>query len=122
MPLASLCPNYPTHSLVEMALQAFAHCLLAAVGGNHSLVAFPSQANYSAIVAPYNLDIPVTPAAVAFPYNATGVAALVKCAVTSGYKVQAKSGGHSSANYGIITTYTFISSLHQMNAYDSYCG
>ncbi|RYP73027.1 hypothetical protein DL771_003895 [Monosporascus sp. 5C6A] len=78
-------------------------CLLAAVGGNSSLVAFPSQENYSAIVAPYNLDYPVIPAAVAFPHTSVQVAALVNCAVVSGYKVQAKSGGHSAANYGSST-------------------
>lgn len=83
-----------------MTCSAFAECLLAAVGGNSSLVAFPSQPDYSAIVAPYNLDFPVVPTAVAFPDSAVQVAALVDCAVDAGYKVQAKSGGHSSANYG----------------------
>lgn len=83
-----------------MVLQTFTQCLVAAVGGNTSLVAFPSQANYSAIVAPYNLDYPVVPAAVAFPSLAVEVVALVGCAAVSGYQVQAKSGGHSSANYG----------------------
>jgi FAD/FMN-containing dehydrogenase len=87
-----------------MVLPIFAECLLAALGGNSSLVAFPSQANYSAIVAPYNLDYPVVPAAVAFPHTAIQVAALVECAVVSGYKVQAKSGGHSAANYGTIVS------------------
>jgi len=86
-----------------MPLPSFAHCLLAALGGNSSLVAFPSQANYSSVVHPYNLDIPVIPAAVTFPHTATQVAALVKCAVKSGYKVQAKSGGHSASNYGSST-------------------
>jgi FAD/FMN-containing dehydrogenase len=87
-----------------MTFLTFAECLLAAVGGNSSLVAFPSQANYSTIVAPYNLEYPVVPAAVAFPYTAVQVAALVDCAVVSGYKVQAKSGGHNAANYGTIVS------------------
>ncbi|KAH8693293.1 hypothetical protein BGW36DRAFT_302033 [Talaromyces proteolyticus] len=86
-----------------MVLPNFAECLLAAVGANSSLVAFPWQANYSSIVAPYNLDYPVVPAAVAFPHTAIQVSALVKCAVKSGYKVQPKSGGHSAANYGSST-------------------
>jgi hypothetical protein len=86
-----------------MTLHGFAQCLLAAVGGNTSLVVFPSAANYSAIVAPYNLDQPAAPAAVAFPSSAVQVAGLVGCAVATGYRVQAKSGGHSSGNYGTLT-------------------
>ncbi|KAH6850660.1 hypothetical protein B0I37DRAFT_428871 [Chaetomium sp. MPI-CAGE-AT-0009] len=82
-----------------MPFPSFADCLVAAVGGNSSLVAFPAQANYSAIVAPYNLDYPVVPAAVAFPHTVAQVSGLVSCAVESGYRVQAKSGGHSAGNY-----------------------
>ncbi|KAK9241916.1 hypothetical protein V1506DRAFT_509961 [Lipomyces tetrasporus] len=62
----------------------------------------PVATKYSAIVAPYNLDYRVVPAAVAFPHTDIQVVALVECAVVSGYKVQAKSGGHS-ANYGSFT-------------------
>lgn len=88
-------------SAKKMALSIFYDCLVAAVGGNSSLVAFPSQANYSSIVEPFNLNFPVTPAAVAFPCTAIQVAALVDCAVVSNYKVQAKSGGHNAGNYGM---------------------
>lgn len=88
-------------SAKKMALSIFYDCLVAAVGGNSSLVAFPSQANYSSIVEPFNLNFPVTPAAVAFPCTAIQVAALVDCAVASNYKVQAKSGGHNAGNYGM---------------------
>ena len=87
-----------------MAPGTFAQCLLAAVAGNSSLVAFPSQSNYTAVVAPFNLNFPVTPAAVAFPCAAREVAALVKCAVTWNYKVQARSGGHNAANFGMAYT------------------
>lgn len=77
-------------------------CLVAALGGYSNLVAFPSQANFSSDnVRPYNLDYPVIPAAVTFPQTAQQVASVVKCASGSGYKVQAKSGGHSYGNYGI---------------------
>jgi hypothetical protein len=65
-------------------------------------LAFPWQANYSVIVAPYNLDYPAVPAAVAFLHM--HVAVLVNCAAESGYKAQAKSGGHSAANYGTIVS------------------
>ncbi|GAM43172.1 hypothetical protein TCE0_047r17763 [Talaromyces pinophilus] len=77
-------------------------CLLDAVGNDASLVAFPSALLYGSVdVNPYNLDYPVTPAAVTFPESADQVAAIVKCAVDADAKVQAKSGGHSYANYGL---------------------
>lgn len=76
-------------------------CLLNAVGGNPLLVAYPTiTLLYEAIdVQPYNLNIPVVPAAVTFPETAAQVSAIVQCAANGGYKVQAKSGGHSYGNY-----------------------
>lgn len=76
-------------------------CLLNAVG-NSSNVAFPDALLYETVdVNPYNLDYPVTPAAVTFPETAEQVAAIVQCAANADVKVQAKSGGHSYANYGM---------------------
>ncbi|KAL8687427.1 MAG: hypothetical protein Q9218_006398 [Villophora microphyllina] len=87
-----------------MVYQTIAKCLTAALGGYSTLVVFPNAANYSSnIVRPYNLDYQVRPAAVAFPQNTQQVAAVVKCAVDFGYKVQPKSGGHSYGNYGSST-------------------
>jgi hypothetical protein len=75
-------------------------CLLSAVGSDASLVAFQGHLLYQTIdVKPYNLNFPVTPAAVTFPTSANQVAAIVKCAANGGYKVQARSGGHSYGNY-----------------------
>lgn len=74
-------------------------CLEHAVNGSGS-VAFPSDLFYQAEVNPYNLNIPVTPAAVTYPASSWQVAAVVKCAADNGYPVQAKSGGHSYGNYG----------------------
>ncbi|EED18873.1 glucooligosaccharide oxidase, putative [Talaromyces stipitatus ATCC 10500] len=77
-------------------------CLLNAVGNDASLVAFPTAPLYESVdVNPYNLDYPVTPAAVTFPESAEQVSAIVKCAVDADVKVQAKSGGHSYGNYGL---------------------
>ncbi|KAH8703282.1 putative glucooligosaccharide oxidase [Talaromyces proteolyticus] len=81
---------------------AVEQCLVSAVGGDTSLLAFPNAPLYQAIdVMPYNLDHPVTPAAVTFPTSAEQVAAIVKCAAEADIKVQARSGGHSYANYGM---------------------
>ncbi|KAG9186571.1 hypothetical protein G6011_09679 [Alternaria panax] len=52
-------------------------------------------------VKPYNLGIPVTPAAVTYPKTTDEIAAIVKCAVDNSLKVQPRCGGHSYANYGI---------------------
>ncbi|GFG11414.1 hypothetical protein IFM61392_06901 [Aspergillus lentulus] len=77
-------------------------CLLSAVGGNHAHVAFQDQLLYQVTaVEPYNLNIPVTPAAVTYPQSAEEIAAVVQCASEYGYKVQARSGGHSFGNYGL---------------------
>lgn len=63
-------------------------------------VAFAGDPFYQvADVKRYNLNIPVTPAAVTFPTSSHQVAAIVKCAADNEYHVQAKSGGHSYANY-----------------------
>ncbi|KAF3387430.1 putative FAD-linked oxidoreductase YvdP [Penicillium rolfsii] len=77
-------------------------CLIAAVGQQSSLVAFQGDPFFHLRTPPvYNLDRPVTPVAVAFPQNAEQVASIVQCAAINGYKVQARSGGHSYGNYGL---------------------
>ena len=53
-------------------------------------------------VKPYNLDIPVNPTAVTYPHSVDQVSSIVKCAAASQLKVQAKSGGHSYGNYGML--------------------
>ncbi|KAJ5189057.1 FAD-binding type 2 [Penicillium cf. griseofulvum] len=63
--------------------------------------AFAGDPFYDRIVNRYNLNIPVTPAAMAFPTSSQQVAAIVKCAAEHGYPVQARSGGHSYGNHGL---------------------
>lgn len=76
-------------------------CLQDAVANGGS-VAFPGDLLYQTLdVNRYNLNIPLTPAAVTFPVASDQVAAIVKCAADNGYPVQAKSGGHSYGNYGM---------------------
>ncbi|UNI23960.1 hypothetical protein JDV02_009747 [Purpureocillium takamizusanense] len=77
-------------------------CLSTVCNGRLGCVAFPSDALYQAAwVKPYNLDVPVTPIAVFKPSTAEDVSGAIKCAVKSNVHVQAKSGGHSYANFGL---------------------
>ncbi|KAI9867919.1 MAG: hypothetical protein M1813_007741 [Trichoglossum hirsutum] len=76
--------------------------LLAAVKGDDHLVAFPDKLLFQFHDAkPYNIDIPITPAAVTYPKTAEQVAEIVRYASAAGLKVQARSGGHSYGNHGI---------------------
>ena len=72
---------------------------LDAVFTNASLRTFPQDADYFSKIKTYNLDEPVHPAAIVRPETVEQVSAAVKCAVKAGVKVQARSGGHSFANY-----------------------
>ncbi|KAH6898199.1 FAD binding domain-containing protein [Thelonectria olida] len=77
-------------------------CLDAICGNRTGCVAYPNNPLYQiSWVKPYNLEIPVVPAAVLRPDNAQDVADAVKCAQENGIKVQAKSGGHSYGNFGL---------------------
>lgn len=79
-------------------------CLVEAVGGDITLVALPEKPFYEQLDArPYNLNFPITPAAVTYPKSADQIAQIVKCAATNNVKVQARSGGHSYANYCLST-------------------
>ena len=73
-------------------------CLSSAVGD----IAWPSEPLFKLLDAkPYNLDVSVHPVAITYPSKVEEVAAIIKCAGTD-YKIQARSGGHSYANYGKI--------------------
>lgn len=78
----------------------FSQCIGSALGGDASLYALSTDPSFG--VKPYNLDYPITPAAVTYPKAAEQVAGVVKCAHAAGLAVQARSGGHSYANYGKI--------------------
>ncbi|KAI1312072.1 hypothetical protein F5Y03DRAFT_341279 [Xylaria venustula] len=79
-----------------------AACLNTVCNGRSNCVAYPSDPLYQlSWVNRYNLDLPVTPIAVTRPQTAQDVSGFVKCAATNNIKVQAKSGGHSYANYGL---------------------
>ncbi|KAH8161793.1 hypothetical protein CIB48_g6455 [Xylaria polymorpha] len=79
-----------------------AACLNTVCNGRSDCVAYPDNPLYQVSwVNRYNLDLPVTPIAVTRPETAEDVSGFVKCAATNNVKVQAKSGGHSYANYGL---------------------
>ncbi|KAK3295219.1 uncharacterized protein B0H64DRAFT_321750 [Chaetomium fimeti] len=74
------------------------------VGNNRAgFAGFPNNPlTYQPVwVHAYNLDIPITPAAVVRPQTAAEVSGVIKCASAHGVKVQARSGGHSYGNYGL---------------------
>ena len=76
--------------------------LLAALGHDERLIAFPNKLLYQFEDAkPYNLDIPIVPAAVAYPTTPEQIAGIIKYASSANLKIQTRSGGHSYGNYGI---------------------
>lgn len=78
------------------------NCLDAICSNRSDCVAYPDTPLYKISWAlPYNFANWVTPAAVFRPDTAQDVADAVKCAVEYGFRVQAKSGGHSYGNYGL---------------------
>ncbi|KAI0128278.1 hypothetical protein BJ170DRAFT_682074 [Xylariales sp. AK1849] len=79
-----------------------ADCLNTVCNGRSDCVAYPDNPLYQlSWVNRYNLDIEVTPVAVTRPDTADDVSGFIKCAVSNSVKVQAKSGGHSYANFGV---------------------
>ena len=71
-------------------------CINGIANSRSGFAAYPNQPLYQlSWVKPYNLDIKVVPEAVVRPRDTNDVAEVIKCATTHGYKVQARSGGHS---------------------------
>lgn len=71
-------------------------CLNAVCGSRSNCVSYPTNILYQiSWVKPFNLDDPVTPAAVIRPNNAQDISSIIQCATKNNYHVQAKSGGHS---------------------------
>lgn len=90
-------------SLATLATASLQDCLDDVCAGRSDCVAYPGAIDllYQAFwVKPYNLAVDVSPAAVVRPNSSEEVAAAVRCAADGGVKVQARSGGHSYANFG----------------------
>lgn len=62
---------------------------------------FPYSSNYGQDSAPFNQAYSWKPAVIVYPQSTNDVSQAVKCAASSGYKVSARSGGHSYAAYGL---------------------
>lgn len=91
--------------MVHLArLTSLQDCLNVVCTGRSDCVAYSSDFNLlyqSSWVKPYNLAIDVTPQAVIRPNSTEEVAVIVQCAASADIKVQARSGGHSYANFGL---------------------
>lgn len=70
-------------------------CLDAVCQGREACVVYSYEPQIAWWATPFNLEYPVTPAAVLRPDDAGDVAGAVKCAKKHGFKIQARSGGHS---------------------------
>ncbi|KAJ7595382.1 hypothetical protein C8J56DRAFT_774912 [Mycena floridula] len=89
--------NLPPPSLPGSPLQL---CLNNVFHSNSLAVSYPQDILYQVkAVKAYNTNINIIPAAVTRPTTAEEVAQVVRCAVESRVKVQARGGGHSYANY-----------------------
>ncbi|KAK1991656.1 hypothetical protein LX36DRAFT_663101 [Colletotrichum falcatum] len=83
--------------------KAFQDCLNSVCGGAEDCVRYSGigqDEEFFHWVTPFNRAWPLVPTAVVRPRNAEDVSGFVKCAAANNVKVQAKSGGHSYANYG----------------------
>ncbi|KAK0631156.1 hypothetical protein B0T17DRAFT_487878 [Bombardia bombarda] len=81
---------------------ALSRCIDAVGAGRSGFAAYPHTPLYEMRwVKPYNLDARVEPAAVVRPETSKDIAGIIACASTNKVKIQARSGGHSFANYGL---------------------
>ncbi|RYN48464.1 hypothetical protein AA0118_g11871 [Alternaria tenuissima] len=87
---------------VKASNDTFLQCLESAFGNDTNLYSLPEDPLFlHGDVTLYNLDYLNIPAAIISPKTQQQVSQAVKCAHTAGVAVQARSGGHSYANYGL---------------------
>lgn len=86
---------------IDQARGPFQQCIAQALSGDSSRFAFPQDLLFDLTdLEIYNLDRPVTPAAIVYPNHVQEVSAVVVCATQYGVAVQGRSGGHSYDNNG----------------------
>ncbi|KAL8741340.1 MAG: hypothetical protein Q9190_006043 [Brigantiaea leucoxantha] len=64
-------------------------------------ISVPSSQDFNLLSQPYNLRLQYTPAVIVLPTTIQQISDSVRCASSSGTKVQARSGGHSYASYSL---------------------
>lgn len=90
---------------VALAAAADQHAKRSAIGDCLNAAKVPVDAqgssDWNADVSPFNQRLPYTPVAIAAPTTVAHIQAAVSCAAKVGVKVNAKSGGHSYASFGL---------------------
>jgi FAD/FMN-containing dehydrogenase len=94
-----------TWAIVAAANTSSPHARRAAIDDCLQAANVPVDARNSAEwkqdARPFNQRLPYTPAAIAVPTTVEHIQAAVSCAAKVGVKVNAKSGGHSYASFGL---------------------
>ncbi len=88
-----------TFALVHAAPRSNRASLISCLKKNAVPYYDSTAANWKALITPYNLRLPYTPALVPVPVTEQDVSFSVTCAGAAGFKVQPKGGGHSYASY-----------------------
>ncbi|KAL8640633.1 MAG: hypothetical protein Q9228_002472 [Teloschistes exilis] len=71
------------------------------LGKKNVPIRLTSSSDFAALAKPYNLRLPYTPAVIVLPTTTQHVSDAVVCAGQNNVKVQARSGGHSYASFGL---------------------
>lgn len=91
---SGLLAGVATASLASRARQ-IADCL----GDSNVPVKWENSPDYAELAEPFNLRLAYKPKVIVLPTTSKHVQDAVKCASEGGFKVQARSGGHSYASY-----------------------
>ena len=86
--------------LSSSSLQSRAASLLDCLNAGSVPIKLTTDSNYAAYQQDFNLRLSYKPAAIVLPTTNDEVSTAIKCAVSSGVKVQARSGGHGYGSYG----------------------
>ncbi|EXK36009.1 hypothetical protein FOMG_09198 [Fusarium oxysporum f. sp. melonis 26406] len=101
---AAVWARQPSDNQFTAPPAALRKCLDSVCAGADNCVRYPASGEnreYFQWASPFNLGRIVLPAAVVRPSTDEQVSGFVRCAADSNVKVQARSGGHSYANYGV---------------------
>lgn len=95
--LASEALSHSTNPQLHFQHQSLQDCLLA-----HGVpTSLRNSSDWTQLTTAYNLRLQYTPAAVTIPTTSQHVTDSLTCAGVAGFKVQARSGGHSYGSYSL---------------------